>query len=531
MRLPSCLSLFLLLATASAWAESEPARVSGLVFEDRDGNGRQDGEEPGLAGVKLSNGVRILHSGPDGRFALDLAPGQTAFVIKPPGHALPGGEDGLPRFWRHHRPQGSPPLRYGGLAPQRADTDAWTIPLRPSTSSDRPFEVLVFGDPQPKTLRDVGVYARDIVEPIVGRHAARFGLSLGDIVHDDLALYPAINAVTVRLGLPWLHLAGNHDLDFDAAHDADSLLSFRRVYGPDSFAWEEPEASFVLLDDVIYLPGQRPDYIGGLREDQFAFLAAYLDTLPRDRPLVLALHIPLFDTRNDRETFRRADRERLFRLLQGFERVLVLSAHGHVQRHVLHGAEQGWKGARPLHEYNVGAACGGFWSGVADAEGIPSALMADGTPNGYATLGLDADAGFVLKWFVAREPETYQIALHAPRVLRHGAYPAFGVFANVFMGRADTRVEYRIDDGEWQPMQRVVRADPRVLFENAADDASEVLRGFDRTPEASASEHLWRGGLPTDLEPGEHRIEVRAELPWRGWHTAETRYRLEAVAE
>lgn len=531
MRLGFCPFVILLGSCAFAADGSGSAHVAGLVFEDRDGDGRQDAEEPGLAGVKLSNGVRIVRSGADGRFALDLAPGQTAFAIKAPGHALPRGEDGLPRFWRHHRPQGSPALRYGGLTPQRADVDDWTIPLRPSTSSDPRFEVLVFGDPQPKTLRDVGHYARDIVDPIVGRTAARFGLSLGDIVHDDLSLYPAINAVTARLGLPWLHLAGNHDLDFDAAHDADSLLSFSRVYGPDSFAWEEPEASFVLLDDVIYLPGQRPDYIGGLREDQFAFLDAYLDTLPRDRPLVLAVHIPLFATRSDRETFRRADRERLFRLLQGFERVLVLSAHGHVQRQFLHGAEQGWQGARPLHEYNVGAACGGFWSGVADAEGIPSALMADGTPNGYATLGLSADGGFELKWFAAREPETYQIALHAPKVLRHGAYPAFGVFANVFMGRADTRVEYRIDGGEWRPMQRVARADPRVLLENAADDASNALRGFDRTPEASVSEHLWRGSLPTDLDPGEHRIEVRAEVPWRGWHTAETVYRLEVVPE
>ena len=31
-----------------------------------------------------------------------------------------------------------------------------------------------------------------------------------------------------------------------------------------------------MLDDVIYRPGQWPPYIGGLREDQFAFLRNYV---------------------------------------------------------------------------------------------------------------------------------------------------------------------------------------------------------------------------------------------------------------
>src|SRR3546814_8679054 len=73
------------------------------------------------------------------------------------------------------------------------------------------FDVLVFGDPQPKSLTDVDYYRRDIVEPLVGKHGARLGLSLGDIVHDDLSLYPAINAVTAALKVPWLHVAGNHE--------------------------------------------------------------------------------------------------------------------------------------------------------------------------------------------------------------------------------------------------------------------------------------------------------------------------------
>jgi hypothetical protein len=513
--------LFLLLLFSLASAAGADT-IHGLVYVDHNGNGRRDDGEPGVADVQLSNGREIVRSSADGRYRIALQAGDTLFLVKPPGYALPSRADGLPEFWQHHFPDGSPALRYGGIAAQVADGE---FALLEAGVTDGGLDVLLFGDPQVKSLDDVDYYARDIVAPLVGRHQARLGLSLGDIVDDELSLYPAINAVTARLGVPWLHVPGNHDLDLDAADDRESLLTFRAHYGPDSYAWEEPEASFVVLDDVIHLPGG--GYVGGLREDQFAFLEAYLAGQPAQRRIIVALHIPLFEPVPGRESFRRADRERLFALLAKFDHPLVLSAHTHAQRHHFHREQDGWTGHQPLHEYNVGATCGGFWGGVADADGIPDAGMADGTPNGYARLRLDGRSGYGLFWQVARAAESYQIALHAPKVLRHGAYPAVAVYANVFMGMDDSRVEYRVGNGDWQPLQRVERADPRVLAENLRDDASERLRGHDRMPEARPSTHLWRGALPTDLAPGEHPIEVRAFDRWRGELRASTRYRLE----
>jgi hypothetical protein len=97
------------------------------------------------------------------------------------------------------------------------------------------------------------------------------------------------------------------------------------------------------------------------------------------------------------------------------------------------------------------------------------------------------------------------------------------------MGRDDTPVEYRVDAGAWQPMQHVRQPDPTLLAENARDDASDALRGYDRSPEAVPSPHLWRGALPTRLDAGVHRVEVRAKDPWRGWQQATTRYRLDSA--
>ena len=388
------------------------------------------------------------------------------------------------------------------------------------------LRVLVFGDPQVKSAREVDYYRRDIVEPLRGRHGAQLGITLGDVVDDVPALHPVVKAETARLGIPWLYAPGNHDVDPDATDDAGSLRSFNREIGPDTFIRETRLANFVVLDDVIALPGRKPAYIGGFREDQFLLLEARLPKLRKDRLLVLAMHIPLFEEAG-KDSFRDEDRARLFALLQPFPHVLVLSAHSHAQRHVFHDADDGWQGATPLHEYNVGAACGSYWSGVEDAAGIPDAMMADGTPNGYAVLTVKPGGDYALAWHNARDATDSQIGLHAPKVLRRGAYPAWGVFANVYMGMDDTRVEYRVDDGEWMPMKQVLQPDPALLVENMRDDLAEALRGYDRSPEAEPSPHLWRAALPTKLEAGEHRIEVRAFDRWRGEVRASTTYRLE----
>jgi hypothetical protein len=517
----------------------------GVVFDDRNGDGVHGRREPGLADVAVSDGVRMAKTGRDGRYRLPAEPGRTVFVIKPAGWRFAERSDGLLAFWTHAPATAVPTTaaprpKYGGIV-ETAIGQRFDIALRREPPRPAGLDALVFGDPQVKSLNDVRYYARDIIDSVLAerstmRSAASqptLGLSLGDIADDVLSLYPALNAETRRLGLPWLHAAGNHDIDFDVERDEDSLLSFRNVFGPDTFAWEEREALFVVLDDVIYRPGQKPAYIGGFREDQFAFLDAYLANAPKDRLLVLAMHIPLFEPEG-RDTFRDADRERLFALLQTFPKVLILSAHNHTQQHYFHDARTGWHGPASLHEYNVGATCGAYWSGLKDARGVPDSIMPDGTPNGYAKLHVEAGGAYALTWRIAGVDDPiaaladgrHSIGLHAPKTLRRGAYPGWGVYANVYMGRDDTRVEFRIDDGDWKPMTRVLRPDPRLLIENVRDDLAETLRGYDRSPEPEMSKHLWRGALPTDLALGAHRIEVRAFDVWQGEQRARTEYRL-----
>lgn len=409
--------------------------------------------------------------------------------------------------------------------------DAWRGPgcidyrRVPVSVAGASAQVLVFGDPQVKSAEDVDYFRRDIVQPLQGKYLVRLGLTLGDLVDDVPALLPQVKQLTETLGVPWMYAPGNHDVDPGVGSDADALASFHKVYGPDTRARQTPLANVVVLDDVITLPGQKPSYIGGFREDQYAFLQRWLPTLDKDKLLVLAIHIPLFDE-VDKKNFRDADRARLFALLAPFPHVLVLSAHSHNQRHVFHTAADGWLGATPLHEFNLGAACGSYWSGAKDAEGIPDARMDDGTPNGYAVLTIKPVGGYALEWHAARDAGDTQIGLHVPKVLRRGAYPAWGVFANYYMGDDASKLEFRVDGGAWMPMKKVRLPDPNMVEENMRDDLATALRGYDRSPEAAISPHLWRGALPTKLAAGTHQVDVRAFDRWRGELRASTTYEL-----
>ncbi len=514
-----CVVVVLLCLPAFALAQT-PAK--GRVWLDANENGRRDGDERGVAGVKVSNGRDIVVTDAAGRYRIALREGDTLFVVKPPGYRFPTGATGLPQFWKHHFPKGSQELRYGRIAPTHARRTDFALLPHPAENTAE-FDVLVVADPQMKDMREMDFYARSIIEPARRHEGIALGLTLGDLVNDTLDLYPELNRLHATLGIPWLHAPGNHDIDFDVADDAASLTSYRRTFGPDTVAWEMPGHAFIALDDVIYLPGRRPAYIGGLREDQFAFLEAYLATLAPETRVVMSFHIPLFD--DPHETFRHADRARLFGLLERFAEPLILSGHTHAQRHHFHGPEVGWNGARPLHEYNVGAACGGYWSGLPDADGLPDARMEDGTPNGYALVRF-AERGYATRYHASRGRDDLRIGLTSPGVLRRGAYPAYPVLANVYGAEPDAVVEYRVDGGPWQAMTRVFEPDPELLAINIDDARSERLRSFDRAVVARSSPHLWGARVPTDLDAGEHRIEVRAQSRYEGELHAVTTYRL-----
>ncbi|HWA09773.1 MAG TPA: calcineurin-like phosphoesterase family protein [Opitutaceae bacterium] len=466
------------------------------MFDDRNANGVRDPGEPGLTAVAVSNGTEVVLTNAEGRYELPADGDAALFVIKPRNWRPPVDAQNLPQFYRR--------------IPAGASSTTVDFPLIASDEADA-FRMAVFTDPQPYAPEDVDHLNRTIVDGLVGRRDLAFGVTLGDVTNDRFDLYPAVTAAIGRIGVPWYHLSGNHDLNLDTPDDRHEFASFEAAYGPSTYAFHHGRVLFVALNDVRFLGGLR--YVGGLRDDQFAFLGNLLRVTPRDELVVLMMHIPFFfPNPANAETFRAADRARLFALLQDRPNNFWLSGHTHYQRHVFYGPADGWRGAQPLHDYNVAAASGSFWGGPPDASGIPIATMWDGTPHGYAILGFNGTAQPDIEYRAARQRPDFQVGVYAPdTVAPHLGYVSF--FANVFNGHDGWKVEARVDDRAWTDMRRILEWDPAYAKLYLAQDSLAVpLRGR-RLPDPTVCYHLWRNYLPADLAVGTHTLEVRATDP------------------
>ena len=227
----------------------------------------------------VSNGMEVVKTGADGSWSLPVADGDSVFVIKPAGWALPvDPATNLPQFAYVHAPDGSPDLgfRFAGVAPTGPLPASMDFGLRRKQETAQ-FDAVLFTDPQPESLNEVG-YIRDDVVSMVNASAAAFGITHGDIMFDDLSSYPRYNRIVGTIGLPWFNCRGNHDMNLEAPDNTHAAETFKRVFGARWHAFQHGEATFLLLDNVDYLgtdpsrPNGSGKYRGYFGERQLGFV-------------------------------------------------------------------------------------------------------------------------------------------------------------------------------------------------------------------------------------------------------------------
>lgn len=476
--------------------------ASGVVFHDLNRNGVRDVGEPGIAGVLVSNQREVVRTDSKGRYQLPVGDDTILFVIKPRGWQVYLSEYNLPQFFYIHKPNGSPKLRFPGVEPTGELPQSVDFALYPQREPRR-FSAIIFGDTQPRDVKEVGYIARHIVRELVGTKEASFLTVLGDVVFDDLTVFEPLNRVLAQIGVPVHPVLGNHDMNFDSPDDRYSDETWERTYGPPYYAFEWGRVSFIVLDDVIWYgarDGSSGRYEAGLGEQQLTFIRNYLNLVPKDNLVVLLMHIPLWQLPE-------AERTELFTLLAPFSNTLSFSAHTHIQTHRFFGAPEGWKGRNPHHHVNAGTASGSWWRGVPDPIGIPHATMGDGTPNGYLLATFEGNR-YTIRYKTARRPADYQMHIYVPDIVPMREVAQTRVLVNVFFGSERSSVEMRIGEkGNWIPMTRVTEPDP-AFAEMKKLEEQYTLPGL-RLPGVSNCTHLWAAQLPPDTPRGTYVIHVR----------------------
>ncbi|KUJ56306.1 calcineurin-like phosphoesterase C-terminal domain-containing protein [Chryseobacterium aquaticum] len=505
-----------LLISAMAFSQTS---VSGYVFEDLNKNNKKENREKGIENVAVSNGLQVVLTDKSGRYSLPIQEDQTIFVIKPSGYKLPLNSNNLPQYYYQYKPKGSPvDFKYKGVLPTGTLPKEINFALQKQEESKN-FDILVFGDPQPYTEKELDYFKRAIVKEVKEtKKNAIFGISLGDLVGDNLSLQKPYADVMKEIGLPWYNVMGNHDMNYEAKEDMLSDETFESNFGPANYSFNYGNVHFMILDDILYPdPRDGKGYWGGFREDQIQFIQNDLKLVDKNKLIVVSFHIPL--EHNNEDNFRNADRQILFDALSPFANALMLSAHTHIQQQIFYGKPQGWNGSKDLHEYNVGTTCGDWWSGTSDEIGLPTSTMRDGTAKGYSFISFN-DNQYKVKYKTAGKPEDYQIKLYLPKVIPFPSKTSAKVVANFFIGSKKDKVEYRIDGGKWEEMEYNETIDPNFAQSVFKWDTTQDLFPGRRPSNPDLSKHIWVGGFGNKLTLGKHKVEVRASDMYGNQFTA-----------
>jgi hypothetical protein len=220
---------------------------------------------------------------------------------------------------------------------------------------------------------------------------------------------------------------------------------------------------------------------------------------------------------------------------------------------------EGWGQSLPFPEIIVGAACGSWWSGDLDSDGIPMSYQRDGAPRGYMVFRFDGNEyndqfrasgkdpaeqmhlsfmtpsfknwlALLLDW--ARKdpdqrPANPPVTLSDPpdqRTIKQQDLGMITLVANVWNSSRDSKVACTFDGQE----KVNARRDPNIGDPYAQRLQAYALRaaagsrmfaagqsGPSSSPPADArlimqnSFHVWTCGVPRDLGVGVHDVVVR----------------------
>ena len=343
--------------------KGRPVRIRGIV--------KSDGQ--GLIDVGVSDGRSVVRTKTDGTFEI-ISDSRQDFVhvTVPGGFQINKNETGTANF-------------YARITPDSAGEATAEFDLMPVENRSDEHAFLVFADTQTQNEFEMGLMHKQTVPDAIKtvqrfNNAQSFGVGCGDIMFDDLTLYPEYERAVSDIGIPFFQVVGNHDLDFDAVTDEGSTETFCKHFGPRYYSFNRGQVHYIVLDDVFY---HSQGYFGYLDDIQLDWLAQDLSFVEPGRPVVVFAHIPGLSTRFQRRGETQANigqsitnRQRLYQLLEPFQAHLI-SGHTHENEHVFEGG---------IHEHIHGAVCGAWWSGP---------ICYDGTPNGY---GVYEVAGEQVTW-------------------------------------------------------------------------------------------------------------------------------------
>lgn len=367
-------------------------------------------------------------------------------------------------------------------------------------SRGRVLRVALVGDPQVDDSTEMGYARRSVYRELRGRRDLDMCIFLGDLVNDNMSLLPESVGVVDSLPYQCFMVPGNHDRDVyrspkSSMYRQRDLSTWRKAVGYVDTSFVRGNVRFVLMNNVRPSDSGMTDYVGGFTDRQKHWLDSVLnrgvgETRGRKPSRVcgtpaltiLATHIPFSQMKG---------RDSVLALIPDISRLLFVSGHTHfVSRD------------DSIPELIAGAACGSWWRGVRDSDGIPYALQSCGSPRGYFVADIHRNGTYVLSYKCIGRPASEQLSAWA--VPNDSTGRSYRLYINVFGGSSDGVVRISGLGRKTYSCERSLMAAPEVeqvirLNASRSRDYRKSHRDEFIPLRRKPSPHLWQ---TTDLISG-----------------------------
>ncbi len=352
----------------------------------------------GLQGVVVSDGLICTTTNANGFYSLksDLSDKKFVMVSIPSGYTAPTDANGLPIFY--HRITD---------AEREANMCVTEFSFNKITNNSERYTLLVGADPQPRPstygydnnayhsldcCNDLYRDMREKAASITDRNV--YGLMLGDVVHEEMALYDNYIDGLKTLGFPMFNVLGNHDNDKTAKTDVEGRRVFEEKLGPTYYSFNIGKLHFVVLDNMIMNlndKGELTAYdVQGLTDEIWQWLQNDLAHVSRSATLMVAAHSPMFKLISN--TNRGAQyKEQYGDLFAEFKKAHIWTGHIHTTYNYNYASSSKWA---VIEEHTVARSTGELWT---------NEYMSGGTPRGYTVVEVDGDN---VSWYF--KPTIYQ---------------------------------------------------------------------------------------------------------------------------
>lgn len=411
----------------------------------------------GIAGVVVNNGREFCRTDRHGMWQLSTDTTVSKFVAisTPREYRLPETDGIATGFYV--------PVSEAVAKGLRAD---FVLQHR-DTVSDK-FHYITISDPQILNTHDMKRWRTETVPSIMRTASALrktgevIGMTLGDVVFDNMAIYPQYRQSIRNRYMTFFQCIGNHDFQkaYADLHNSEpgtvnyAERMFGKYFGPVNYSFNIGKCHIVTLKNINYQGACK--YEEEITDEDMRWLERDLSYVPKDMMVILNMHAPAWNSMETIDNILNA--QKLAEVLQPWN-VHVFAGHTHFFENV--------EVTPRLYQHNIAAACGAWWT---------KNINRDGAPNGYMVATVDGTS-MTWRYCAANSKTAVQMRVYKP-------------------GEFRTQKDYVVANvWEWDPHCRVVWYEDgkyKGRMQQFTDYDEAFLQQKPLRPQLAKTAHLFR---------------------------------------